>query len=206
MINERSEDHSLRKNAKLTARRWDGQALVEMVIAIGLSGLFVLMLSAMLSQTLLLSSTSQNELIAAHAAEELLENARTIPYKQYEMSIPLNQPIVFLMNLDGSPFSTSLRSNMPVQLDLMNSTTVYGEVNPSAALLVNPATKWVPGFGNYFPGTATETVSSGTFPSSSGSIPYYEIKVQITYPSGTGASTRTLTRYAYIVNQGLSLQ
>jgi hypothetical protein len=202
------------KGESLRRRAAGGQSLVEMAIAIGLSGFLVLMLSGMLSQTMLLSTTSQNELIAAQAAEELLENARVMTYSQITNLISTSvitpgQSINFIVNANGTTSQTQLRpTSMPVQLDLTNATTVYGEVNPSSSSLVNTATRWVPGFGNYFLGTATETV---TGPINSGAVSWYEITVQISYngtyaDSSNAANTKQLTRTAYVVNQGLNLQ
>ena len=209
MINLRREGEPLVK------RNASGQGLVEMAIAIGLSGFLVLMLSGMLSQTLLVSTTSQNELIAAQAAEELLENARVMTYSQITTlaSAPLNyitigQPITFVVNQTQTGETMPSIRLAPVQLNLVNATPVYGEVNPSSTTLVNTGAKWGPGFGNFFSGTATETI---TGPFSSNGVSWYQIAVQITY-SGTYAdssgarNTKQLNRVAYVVNQGLNWQ
>jgi hypothetical protein len=166
------------------------------------------MLSGMLSQTLVLSTVSQNQLIAAHAAEELLENARVMTYGEISTlvnasTINLGQAITFVVNADGTPSQTALRpSSLPVQLDLTDTSTVYGEVNPSNPGVINPGGKWLPGFGNYFRGTATETVTAN----SSGGINWYEITIEIAYNGNTASNspnTKKLTRKAYIVSQGL---
>jgi hypothetical protein len=178
-----------------------------MCVAIALSGFLVLMLSGMLSQTLVLSTVSQNQLIAAHAAEELLENARVMTYGEVTTlvnasTIKLDQPITFLVNGDGTPSQTGLRpTSMPVQLDLTDPNTVYGEVNPSSPGTINASAKWLPGFGNYFRGTATETVSAN----SNAGVSWYEITIDIAYNGGAGNSpnTKKLTRKAYVVSQGL---
>jgi hypothetical protein len=197
-----------RRGKQLVTREASGQALVEMAVAIGLSGFLVLMLSGMLSQTMLVSTASQNELIAAYAAEELLENARVMTYDEITNFIPLGQPISFVVNATGTASQTQLRpTSMPVQLDLTSTTIVYGEVNPSNTLLVNTGAKWGPGFGNIFSGTATETVK----PFKAGSLVGYEIDIEIsynaTYAVKTGAqNTKTLKRTAYVMNQGLNFQ
>lgn len=50
-----------------------GINLLEMVVAIALSGVFVVMLSGMLAQTLALSVASQNQIIAGAIADQLVE-------------------------------------------------------------------------------------------------------------------------------------
>jgi hypothetical protein len=186
-----------------------------MAIAIGLSGFLILMLSGMLSQTLLVSTASQNELIAAQAAEELLENARVMTYSQITTLsnspynyITIGQPITFVVNQTQTGETMPQLRLIPVQLNLASNTPAYGEVNPSSTTLVNAGAKWGPGFGNFFSGTATETI---TGPFTSGGVSWYQIAVQIsytgTYADSTGArNTKQLNRVAYVVNQGLNWQ
>jgi type II secretory pathway pseudopilin PulG len=196
----------------MARRNENGQALVEMLIAIGLSGVLVLMLSGMLSQTLLVSTVSQNELIAAQAAEELLENARTMTYTEIsnlisQSYITVGQPMTFVVNLTQTAQPLLIIRQAPVQLDLTNTVVVFGEVNPSSTLLVNANAKWGPGFGNMFSGTATETVNKFT----SGTLQGYEIDVVVSYNgtyanSGGTANSKTLKRTAYVMKQGLNFQ
>ena len=188
------------------SRRQQGQALVEAVVAVGLSGFFVLVLSGMLSQTLVTSTTSQNELIAANAAELLLENARTITYAEYDQlissgTISLNSPIQFQVNLtgNGDPTAPQIRL-VPVQLNLTDPAAPIGAVNPLTGLF-NNANAWSGASGNYFKGLAQEIVSPVTLNGGLG----YQIAIKILYNSGQGqALTKQTNRIAYVMRYGAS--
>lgn len=54
-----------------------GIQLLEMVVAVGLSGVFVVLLSGMLAQTLSLSTASQNQILAGAIADGLVERLQS---------------------------------------------------------------------------------------------------------------------------------
>jgi len=172
--------------------------LLEMVVAVGLSGVFVCLLSGLLSQTLALSSASQNQLIAINSAEVLLENAKVTPFSVLQQQAG-QPPIQLVVNLDqaGSTFP-AIRS-IPVQLDLTNPINIYGTVN-GATGIVNASNQWVLNKGNYFRGAATLQVQDAVVPND-----YLQITVTVTYSDSFGASS-SVTRSAYVFQNGASFQ
>jgi hypothetical protein len=168
-----------------------------MVISIALSGIFVVLLTGMLSQTLQFSTNSQNELIAANAAELLIENARSMPYSQLSI-FATGLPVTMQVNSPDGTLPPTIRP-LPVQLNLADTTTVFGEVNGLNGS-IQPTGQWQigpPSMGNYFRGIATETISS---PQVAGGLTYIQVTVQVSYISASGGSgiTKQTTRTASI--------
>ena len=191
-------------------KRQSGTTLVEMVVAVGLSGIFVLLLSGMVSQTMLVSMSGQNQLIATNAAEVILENARVLSYDELQaaqVNAPLGQAIPLIMNTTSTGQINLLRS-APVQLDLVDTTIyVIPEVGGPTGVS-NSIYWWTPTMGNFFHGTATVTIADGT-PFTI--APSWKITVQIAYPGTTPAAngsvnTKVITRSAYVFQYGGKLQ
>ncbi len=189
-------------------RSQQGLYLLEMVVAIGLSGIFVLLISGMLSENLSLVTASQNQLIAGSAAELLIENAKATPYVNLLGFISSSPSSTLVVNLDqqGQPLPTVRQ--LPVQLDLVSNSNVYGSVNPFSGQIDSTA-QWNQSVGNYFRGLATETFSDATALTG---VPSVLITVTVSYSgiSSQGNSstpyTKTLTRTAIVFRDGASFQ
>jgi hypothetical protein len=148
-----------------------GIQLLEMVIAVGLSGIFVVLLTGMLSQTLSLSTSSQNQIIAGAIADQLAEQIQSgnfVPPQQLET------PITF-PDQSGLP-------NGPCQLDVARE--IYG--------VFNGGTRWQATTGNQFRGTlAFKKLNNGctylitvTYPSSGGQKQLTRLASYWTYGAG----------------------
>ncbi len=160
-----------------------GMSLVESVVAIGLSGIFIVMLSTMLAQTLQLMRTSQDELIAVNAAELLIENSKNIPISRLQSLSAEAQPINLIMNSPDSEPVPSVRSQ-PVQLDLQNANKLFGVVNASDGSL-SLDNSWNKLRGNHFDGKATVKIQEMLDPSIT--MKAYEVTVSISF-KGTNSN------------------
>ncbi|MDX2107649.1 MAG: type II secretion system protein [Candidatus Melainabacteria bacterium] len=179
-----------------------GMSLVESVVAIGLSGIFVVMLSNMLAQTMQLMRTSQDELIAVKAAELLIENAKTTPYERLQQLSAEPQPFKFVVNLPDANSFPDLR-RIPVQLDLTNNQKIFGAVDGNTGT-VNLASKWsLPG-GNYFDGEATEEISDSTTTTSN--FPSFLVTVTVGFKAPNADKNvkypKKIVRKAFIFQDG----
>jgi hypothetical protein len=193
-------------------KRKNGTTLVEMVVAVGLSGIFVLLLSGMVSQTMLVSMSGQNQLIATNAAEVVLENARVLGYNELQEAaqqniLPIGMTIPLMMNKTSAQNGPYVRT-APVQLDLFDQTSyVIPEIGGPTGV-ANPIYWWTPTMGNFFHGTGSITMVDGT-PFTI--VPSYKLTVQIAYPgtapaANGSANTKVITRSAYVFQNGGKLQ
>jgi hypothetical protein len=177
--------------------------LVEVVVAVGLSGIFVALITGMLSQNLALTTASQNQLIAGSAAELLIENAKITPYtvlSSFATNYP--EPITLLVNLDQQGQPLPPVRQLPLQLDLTSTTSVYGTVNPFSGQS-NPAAQWNQSTGNYFRGSATETFANAMSITGLASV---LITVKVTYVDISSTSSKTTTRTAVVFANGATFQ
>lgn len=157
-------------------RTSSAQSLLEMVIAIAMSGFFIALLSGMLSQTLTFSNTSQDDLIAQAAADLLVENARNVPYPVWSLGTA-----TFVMNkLTASDVGENPR-NFPVQLDFTDPT------NSNWATVTNFLKN----------ATVTETVADGQPVTGLSS---YQIDISVQYPVSSGK--KSLNRTIYVFEDG----
>ncbi len=183
-------------------RKFSGMSLVESVVAIGLSGIFVVMLSGMLSQTIQLMRTSQDELIAVKAAELLIENAKTTPFERLQELSLSPQPFKLLVNLPNTSSPPEVRK-FPVQLDMSNNQKVFGTVDGNSGS-VNSANRWTFPGGNYFDGEAIEEITDSTTATSN--LPSFLVTVTVSYKSANsnGGVTypRKVVRKAHIFKDG----
>jgi len=184
-------------------RKSNGVSLVEMAVAIGLSSMFILLLSSMLAQTLRISTATQNELIASSAAEILLENAKLIPYEKLNGSsaLVLDKNYELVVNKKASSFSDFPARTLPIQIDLIDNNTIFGSVDATQGNF-DTSRKWTETSGNHFRGTAVETLTDAT--GVTGGLPAVEITVKITYPFTESSAMRTLSRSAIVFKDGAS--
>lgn len=143
-----------------------GIHLVEMVVAVGLSGIFLLLLSSILSEALRLGTITQSELIAIRAVDLLAENAINTPYATLQANKALASQtdlvVVETDTADKATISTNPHRTRPVQLSLIDS--MWGTFNPTTqGASLRP--QWTKNNGNYFRGYATQEIedSTGTF-------------------------------------------
>ncbi len=184
--------------------RKSGISLVESVVSVGLSGIFIIMLSTMLAQTLQLMRANQDELTAISAAELLLENAKTTTYSDLKALASSGTP--FILQINKETTSSPLRIH-PVQLNLEDVNKIYGAIDGNSGTL-NQAKKWSISSGNYFDAEASETVSDSTAETTN--LDSVKVTVTIRYkPTGSGGGdpfSRKLVRTAYIFSEGARFQ
>lgn len=141
-----------------------GIQLVEMLVAVGLSGVFVVLLSGMLSQTLGLSSASQNQILAGATADQIVE-------------------LIQHQNMSGNLAETS--PNPTYQLDVNKD--AYGIISNGTLDL---SKRWTDTQGNQFKGTVTVESTRTNIDN----LPCTTYNVIVSYPAETGGTktvTRT---------------
>jgi type II secretory pathway pseudopilin PulG len=151
-----------------------GQSLLELVIAIALSGFLITMLSGMLAQTMSFSNTTQNDLIAEATVEELVDNARLLPYSALTIMPATDVPV---NAISGTELYPSFRP-LPAQLSF-----------------VDTSTSWTQSTNFLKDSTATETISDAS--GLTGIAGSYQITIALTYPAQTGKKTITRSVFAY---------
>ena len=185
----------------IPTREGKGATLIEMTVAVAVSTTFILLISAMLSQILRLSTATQNQLIASSAAELLIENVKQIPWEILSNNSQIVQDSEYdlvVNKLSDSNFSYPFRT-IPVQLDLVNGSKIYGAVGGSDGSY-EPGKKWSDTTGNFFRGKAKQTITDATL--KAGGLPAVEVNISIQYASTEGGGTKTLKRNALIFKDG----
>lgn len=167
-----------------------GFTLVEMVVAVGVSSIFVLMLASLLSQTMIVSNNVQKQLYATAIAEAAIENAKNAPFAV--LSNYLNAGTQTL-NLYSDNNSASVPRLPPLQFDLLKTDTVFGAINPLTGQYIDSA-KWTSTSGNFFRGTVKETVSDAKGLTAMDSV---KVDVEVSYDVG-GKETKRISRSIFI--------
>ena len=183
-------------------RKIDASTLVEMVVAVAVSSVIILAITALLSESLALSASGQNELIAVTLADLLLENARTMPYAALEKFAD-NSPRAILINSSTVGQQGPDIRKIQAQLSFVDDKCVYGEVDPLTGSLVT-ANRWNLNNNNSFRGSAYITVSDST---SITTVPSLKILVEVSspgvYSSSKGeALTKKVKRIAFVFKGG----
>ncbi|RTL45154.1 MAG: hypothetical protein EKK48_03605 [Candidatus Melainabacteria bacterium] len=141
-----------------------GIQLVEMLVAVGLSGIFVVLLSGMLSQTLRFATASENQILAGATADQIVE-------------------LIQHQNLSGNLAETS--PNPTYQLDVNRD--AFGIFSNGSLDL---SKRWTDTSGNQFKGTVTVQSTRTALDN----LPCTIYNVVVAYPSETGGTksvTRT---------------
>jgi len=183
-----------------------GFTLAESVVAVGLSGLFLVLISTMLAQTLELMRTSQDELIAVTAAELLIENAKNIPFDRLDNLSQEPQPFSLIVNIPDAGSIPSIRPH-PVQLDLTNSNKVFGVVDASAGSLKMDR-QWNKIIGNHFDGEAFIELTRYLDPTLN--VPACAVSVTVNFKSASANQSvrypRKISRKTVIFKNGVNWQ
>ncbi len=195
--------HVFNGNALLVEymKRTSGMSLVESVVAIGLSGIFTVILATALAQTLQITRASQDELLAIKTAELIIENAKATPYETFKNLTGSTQK--FLVNIPDTSSPPIIR-NAPVQLDLESTNKVFGTVNGNSGT-VSSNQKWTKSSGNYFDAEAYEDISDST--ASTSNLDSVLISVTVNFKSTNAGSAATqypkkIRRQIYIFANG----
>lgn len=170
----------------INQRKAGAFTLAEMVVAVGLSGFFVLTLAGLLGQTLGVTTNIQKQLYAVAIAELAIENARNTPFNVLQSYSSKGTQV---LNLYSENSGGSVPRLLPIQFDLSKNDVVYGAVNPLLGGF-NADNRWTPNTGNFFRGRLEETISNADAAMSLNSL---RIDVSVFYDAGE-KQTRKLSR------------
>ena len=146
-------------------RNQRGSHLVELVVAIGATSFVMLGATQAYSQIFKMSTGGQNQVIAAHMAQEILDSARNQRYSTLSQYAGTSHDL--LVNRTGSEQSASPLNPRPLMLDLQNLN--YKNYTSDGANVR----------GNSFHGTVRETITDA----GNGTL---KVAVRIAWPSESG--------------------
>lgn len=170
-----------------------GFTLVEMVVAIGVSSIFILLLASLLSQTMTVSSNVQKQLYATAVAEAAIENAKNTPYSILADYVDAGSQT---LNLYSDNNVTTVPRVPPMQFDLLNSDTVFGTINPLTGQ-VSDAAKWTLTTGNFFRGSVKETISDAKGVTAVDSV---KVDIEVSYDVG-GKESKKISRSIFVFSE-----
>lgn len=180
------------------ARNARGMQLVEMVVALGLSGVFIVLLSQMMSENMRLGTATANDQMATAALDSLEENMLNMPYAQVAASPATEQiPVVFEDEADKAILTTSQIRRIPLQQDLTNLQVVWGGFNPFTKQ-IGTQSRWEKNAGPFFKGTLYKTTTSAIL----GNVPATKVtlKLQFFDKSQNSVGVKTRTREFYLID------
>jgi hypothetical protein len=167
-----------------------------MVVAVGLSGTFLVLLSSLLAEALRLGTITQSELIAIKSVDLLAENALNTPFQTLqENRNSTNQVDLIVVETDPtdqSTISTNPHRARPVQLSLIQNDSIWGSFNPITGTL-SFDNRWTKTKGNYFRGHAFQEISdsSGTL-----GLPSFKVTNRVYYSNS--ATSQFKERIVYV--------
>lgn len=148
-------------------RNQHGSHLVELVVALGAISFVMLAAMQAWSQVYKMSSAGQNQMLAAHMAQEILDGARNQRYSTLAQYAGTTHEL--LVNRTGAIQSSSPLNPRPLMLDFENLN--YKNYTTDGASVK----------GNSFHGTVHETITDA----GNGTL---RVAVQIKWPSENGRS------------------
>lgn len=163
-----------------TARGEHGHFLIELVVAIGISSIVLAASCQAYSQIHQVSKATQNQTIAAHIAQQLMDNARNQRFADLQREIGLTRSLI--VNGTGQP-PVSAVNQRPLLLDL--STLQYQNYSLDGTQIR----------GNIFRGTVQQTVTD----LGQGLL---RVTVVVTWPSERPGSARTLQMNTVVSQYG----
>lgn len=185
-------DQRVKRFPVKTLRNLCGFTLVEMVVAVGVSAVFVLMLASLLSQTMIVSNNVQKQIYATAIAEAAIENAKNTPFAVLSGYVNSGTQTI---NLYSDNNVGSVPRVPALQFDLLKTDTVFGAVNPLTGQFSDTA-KWTSTSGNFFRGSVKETVSDAKGLTAMDSV---KVDVEVSYDVGGKESTK-ISRSIFIFN------
>lgn len=162
-------------------RNQRGSHLVELVVALGATSFVMLAAMQAWSQVFKMSTAGQNQVIAAHIAQEILDSARNQRYSTLAQYVGTTHEL--LVNRTGAVQPSSPLSPRPLMLDFENLNYKNYSVDGGSVR------------GNSFHGTVRETISDA----GNGTL---RVAVNISWPSENGRS-RELNMSTLISQYGI---
>lgn len=173
---------SVRLNAG-NVRSDSGIYLVELLVAVFISSLLAAALAENMSQTLKLTSSGQNQIVAAAIGQELIDNARNTDYAVLSGLVGNTYTLNINSSNSGSPVNTR-----PLMLDLTNLDWSTDAEN------------------NKFVGTVTEMLTNagwGSYTDATGAVLPNGVKVDITVNWTEIKMNKTYTVSTFISRNGI---
>lgn len=172
---------------------------MEGLVSVGLAGIFIAILSSMLSENLRMGPATYNDLVANQILNNLEEGALTSSYDALSSQITSNPPLVAVAtgkNPNESLLPSSKVRRIPIQLDLTNPNLKWGSLDRNSKTL-DLSNAWSGDKGNYFKGSVFEAIEDGT-PETS--IPSVKITYTVTFNDSSNASSpgRKRSRVMYV--------
>jgi len=176
------------------ARNARGMQLVEMVVALGLSGVFIVLLSQMMSENMRLGTATATDQMATAAMDSLEENMLNMPYGQIENSSNQQIPVVIEDETDIAMFAFVDVRKIPMQQNLKDQILVWGGFNPFTKS-IDPTNQWKKGTGPYFRGTLFKTVIDTTVES----FPAKKVTLILQFMNKDSASNSRIRKKEFFV-------
>lgn len=189
-LNDKFRKIRLQKFCSRALRRQFAFTLVEMVVAVGVSSIFILMLASLLSQTMVVSNNVQKQLYATAIAEAAIENAKNTPYAVLSSYVNAGTQT---MNLYSDNNVANVPRLPPLQFDLLKVDTVFGAINPLSGQISDTG-KWTLTNGNFFKGSVKETITDAK---SLTAIESVKVDIDISYDVG-GRESKKVSRSIFI--------
>lgn len=172
---------------------------MEGLVSVGLAGIFIAILSSMLSENLRMGPATYNDLVANQILNNLEEGALTAQYESLAAQIGKSPPLVITKTGTGvgeAQLTNSKVRRIPLQIDISDPTLLWGSLDRSTHT-INPNNAWKNNSGNYFRGVAYETIEDGT---SETTIPSIKITYTVTFNENTGENSagRKRKRVMYV--------
>ncbi len=179
-------------------RKQSGAYLLETLVVITMTSIFILLISSLLSQVMRISTQAQNEFITASLAEVLIENSRATPYSVLSNPLYQNTTYNVAINLPDTASYFPLRT-IPAQLNLNDDKTIYGAIEGTTGQL-RLSEKWTPSSGNFFRGKATIKIENSTALTSG--LNSVKVTVTVSYYNDSGILKSKQSRVAHIFEGG----
>lgn len=179
---------SAKRNTRCTnARNESGLYLVELLVAVVISSMFAASLAASMADSTRMSSSSQNQVLAANIAQELIDNARNTPFATLA-NYCSSTPYTLLVNKTGSSQTGPVILPRPLLLDMSSHTWTADSQR------------------NLFRGTVTELVQgldTGFSTTTANPPPYIRVTITINWIDGSTTGQKNYTLSTIISEHGI---
>ncbi len=189
-LNNKTKIERIQKFQLGSLRKIYAFTLVEMVVAVAVSSIFILLLASLLSQTMAVSSNVQKQLYATAIAEAAVENAKNAPFAVLTNYVNSGTQT---LNLYSENNVANVPRLPPLQFDLLKTDTVFGAINPLTGQ-ISDLSKWTLTNGNFFKGSIKETITEAK---SLTAIDSVKVDIEVSYDVG-GKESKKVSRSVFV--------
>jgi type II secretory pathway pseudopilin PulG len=168
-------------------RNEKGVYLVELLVAVFISSLFAAAVASSMADSTRLTTSSQNQVLAANIAQELIDNARNTPFNTLATYCQ-STPYALLVNKTSSAETGPAVQPRPLLLDMSSHTWSTDSKR------------------NLFRGTVTELVQgldTAFAVTTANPPPYIRVTITITWIDGSTTNNKTYSLQTLISEQGI---